>query len=231
VEGWVEAGIGSVVPGSPADEGGLQPGDRITAVAGIDVEGWFEFTNEIRSRPGERVEVTIVREGRELIRPITIDTEEEQGVQVGRMGVYQPVGALSYSQVPLTEAMVYGYRETVAVTGMILGFLRDLVTGGISPRSLGSIVTIGEASGQAAAAGVDSFLRFMALFSVNLAILNLLPIPVLDGGHLAFLLIEVYRGKELSFETRMRWSQVGFLILIGIMVLALSNDFVRLLGF
>jgi len=231
VEGWVEAGIGSVVPGSPADEGGLQPGDRVTAVAGIDVEGWFEFTNEIRSRPGERVEVTIVREGRELIRPITIDTEEEQGVQVGRMGVYQPVGALSYSPVPLTEAMIYGYRETVAVTGMILGFLRDLVTGGISPRSLGSIVTIGEASGQAAAAGVDSFLRFMALFSVNLAILNLLPIPVLDGGHLAFLLIEGVRGKALSFETKMRWSQIGFLIIMGIMLLALSNDFLRLLGF
>ena len=147
------------------------------------------------------------------------------------MGVYQPVGALSYAPVPLTEAMVYGYRETVAVTGMILGFLRDLVTGGISPRSLGSIVTIGEASGQAAAAGVDSFLRFMALFSVNLAILNLLPIPVLDGGHLAFLLIEGVRGREVSFETRMRWSNVGVLILVGIMVLALSNDFVRLLGF
>ena len=114
---------------------------------------------------------------------------------------------------------------------MILGFLRDLVTGGISPRSLGSIVTIGEASGQAAAAGVDSFLRFMALFSVNLAILNLLPIPVLDGGHLAFLLIEGVRGKALSFETKMRWSQVGFLIIMGIMVLALSNDFARLLGF
>jgi regulator of sigma E protease len=218
------------VPGSPADEGGLEPGDRVTAVAGIDVEGWFEFTSEIRSQPGERVEITLVREGREIIRAITIDAEEEQGVQVGRMGVYQPVGALSYSPVPLTEAMVYGYRETVAVTGMILGFLRDLVTGGISPRSLGSIVTIGEASGQAAAAGVDSFLRFMALFSVNLAILNLLPIPVLDGGHLAFLLIEGVRGRQLSFETKMRWSQVGFLILMGIMVMALGNDFLRLMG-
>jgi regulator of sigma E protease len=219
------------VPGSPADEGGLEPGDRVTAVAGIDVEGWFEFTSEIRSRPGERVEITIVRDGRELIRAITIDTEEEQGVQVGRMGVYPPVGALSYSPVPLTEAMVYGYRETVAVTGMILGFLGDLVTGSISPRSLGSIVTIGEASGQAAAAGVDSFLRFMALFSVNLAILNLLPIPVLDGGHLAFLLIEGVRGRQVSFETKMRWSQVGFLIIVGIMVLALSNDFLRVFGF
>ena len=71
----------------------------------------------------------------------------------------------------------------------------------------------------------------MALFSVNLAILNLLPIPVLDGGHLAFLLIEGVRGREVSFETRMRWSNVGVLIVVGIMVFALSNDFVRLLGF
>jgi len=227
----VEAGVGSVVPGSPADEGGLEPGDRVTAVAGIDVEGWFEFTSEIRSRPGERVEITLVREGREIIRPVTLDTEEEQGVQVGRMGVYQPVGALSYSPVPLTEAVVEGYGQTVLVTGMILGFLRDLVTGGVSPRSVGSILTIGELSGQAAAAGVASFLGFMALLSVNLAILNLLPIPVLDGGHLAFLVIEGVRGKALSFETKMRWSQVGFVIIMGIMVLALSNDFLRVLGF
>ena len=231
VEGWVEAGVGSVVPGSPADEGGLEPGDRVTAVAGIDVEGWFEFTSEIRSRPGERVEITLLREEREIIRAVTLDTEEEQGVQVGRMGVYQPVGALSYSPVPLTEAVVEGYGQTVLVTGMILGFLRDLVTGGVSPRSVGSILMIGEASGQAAAAGLDSFLSFMALFSVNLAILNLLPIPVLDGGHLAFLVIEGVRGKALSFETKMRWSQVGFVIIMGIMVLALSNDFLRVLGF
>ena len=231
VEGWVEAGVGSVVPGSPADEGGLEPGDRVTAVAGIDVEGWFEFTSEIRSRPGERVEITLLREEREIIRSVTLDTEEEQGVQVGRMGVTSPVGALSYSPVPLTEAVVYGYRQTVEVTGMMLGVLRGLVTGGVSPRSLGSIIMIGEASGQAAAAGLDSFLSFMALLSVNLAILNLLPIPVLDGGHLAFLVIEGVRGRQLSFETRMRWNQVGLLILVGIMVMALSNDFLRYFSF
>ena len=147
------------------------------------------------------------------------------------MGVTSPVGALSYSPVPLTEAVVYGYRQTVEVTGMMLGVLRGLVTGGISPRSLGSIIMIGEVSGQAAAAGLDSFLSFMALLSVNLAILNLLPIPVLDGGHLAFLLIEGVRGRQLSFETRMRWNQVGLLILVGIMVMALSNDVLRVLGF
>ena len=231
VESWAEAGVGSVIPGSPADKAGVESGDRVTAVGGTAVENWFEFTREIESRPGERVEITLVREGREIVRAVILDAEEEDGVRVGKMGVYQSVGAVSYSLVPLNEAVVYGYRETVAVTGMILGFLGDLVTGGISPRSLGSIVTIGQASGQAAAAGVDSFLRFMALFSVNLAILNLLPIPILDGGHLAFLVIEGVRGKALSFETKMRWSQVGFVIIMGIMVLALSNDFLRVLGF
>jgi regulator of sigma E protease len=105
------------------------------------------------------------------------------------------------------------------------------VTFDISPRSVGSIVTIGEASGQAAAAGLDTFLRFMALFSVNLAVLNLLPIPVLDGGHLVFLAIEAIRGgRALSIEQRLKWSNVGFLIIVGIMLWALSNDFLRLLG-
>jgi regulator of sigma E protease len=118
----------------------------------------------------------------------------------------------------------------VITTRLILGFLRDLVTGGVSPRNVGSIVTIGEASGQAADQGLDVFLSFMALFSVNLAILNLLPIPVLDGGHLVFLAIEAVRGRALSVEQRMRFSQVGFFVIIGIMLWALSNDFMRLFG-
>ncbi|MBT8402557.1 MAG: site-2 protease family protein, partial [Gemmatimonadetes bacterium] len=122
------------------------------------------------------------------------------------------------------------WDQTIAVTGMILGFLRDLVTGGVSPRSMGSIVTIGEASGQAASMGMDVFLNFMALFSINLAVLNLLPIPVLDGGHLLFLAIEAVRGRALSIEQRLRWSNVGFLIVMGIMIWALGNDFLRLFG-
>ena len=129
------------------------------------------------------------------------------------------------------RAVVTGYRETVVVTGVILGFLKDLVTGGISPRSVGSVLTIGEASGQAAEAGLETFLSFMALFSVNLAVLNLLPIPVLDGGHLVFLAIEAIRGgRALSVEQRLKWSNVGFFVIVGIMLWALSNDVLRLFG-
>ena len=233
---WIDAGVGDVNPGSPADKAGLEAGDRIVSVSGTEVGNWYEFVEEIQNRPGERVELVVSREGREIVRAVTLDSEEERAVDgtvamVGKVGIYHALGEISYSPVSFGSAVVRGYQETVAVTGLILGFLGDLVTGGISPRSVGSIVTIGQASGQAAAAGMDMFLRFMALFSVNLAVLNLLPIPVLDGGHLMFLLIEAVRGgRGLTLEQRLKWSNVGFLMVVGIMLWALSNDFLRLLG-
>ncbi|HSH75232.1 MAG TPA: RIP metalloprotease RseP [Longimicrobiales bacterium] len=232
---WMEATILTILPGSPAEEAGLEPGDRITAVDGVSVENWWDLVREIESRPGERVDISLTRSGVELVAAISIDSEEERrdgaNVLVGKIGIGRANPEMIYAEASLGEAVVHGYRETVAVTGLILGFLGDLVTGGISPRSVGSIVTIGEASGQAAEAGFEQFLRFMALFSVNLAILNMLPIPVLDGGHLVFLAIEAVRGgRGLTVQQRLAWSNVGFLIIVGIMLWALGNDFLRLLG-
>ena len=233
---WIEAGVGFVDPGSPAARAGLEAGDRILAVNGTPTENWSAILDQIQTRPGERVEITIERDGRELMRAVTlasVEREEPDGttIMVGQAGIRAPAVDLVYEKVSLGAAVVTGYEETVAVTGLILGFLRDLVTGGISPRSVGSIVTIGEASGQAAEAGFDVFLGFMALFSINLAVLNLLPIPVLDGGHLLFLAIEAVRGgRGLTIEQRLKLSNVGFVIIVGIMIWALSNDFLRLLG-
>ncbi|MEM7417103.1 MAG: RIP metalloprotease RseP [Gemmatimonadota bacterium] len=233
---WREAGVGFTDPGSPAARGGIEAGDRIVAVDGEPTENWWTFVQVIEARPGERVDLTVDRDGSELIRSVTLDvTEEEQPdgsvLEIGRVGIGPAGVEMSYTPVSLGAAIQTGYDETVFVTGLILGFLRDLVTLNISPRSVGSIVTIGEASGQAAAAGLDTFLRFMALFSVNLAVLNMLPIPVLDGGHLLFIAIEAIRGgRPLSVEQRLRWSNVGFLVIVGIMVWALGNDFLRLLG-
>lgn len=232
---WIEAGAGSVVPGSPAEQAGLEAGDRIVSVGGAPTESWWDLVREIEGRPGQRVELTLSRDGRELVRAVNVAAEEEvrdgATVAVGKIGVGPPNSEMTYTRASIGDALVHGYRETVAVTGLILGFLKDLVTGGISPRSVGSIVTIGEASGQAAEAGFEVFLRFMALFSVNLAVLNLLPIPVLDGGHLLFLGIEAVRGgRGLTAQQRLAWSNVGFIIIVGIMLWALSNDFLRLVG-
>lgn len=235
VRSWIDAGVGAVTPGSPADKAGLEAGDRIVSIDGVPVRSWYEFVDEVEARPGKRVELAVERDGRSLVRVLTLDAEratrpDGTPIEVGKIGIYQPVDAIKYRDASLPEALTAGAQETVAVTGMILGFLRDLVTGGVSPRSMGSIVTIGEASGQAAAAGVDTFLRFMALFSVNLAILNMLPIPVLDGGHLVFLAIEAVRRRPVSVEQRLRWSNLGVLVVMGIMLWALSNDILRLLG-
>jgi regulator of sigma E protease len=237
VQPWADAVVGDVEPGSPAERGGVEQGDQIRTVDGVPIRGWFDFLDAIQARPGERVELGLLRDGREITRFVMLDSQEAKDpvtgetVTLGRVGIWQPPDEFFYTKVGVREAMVVGYRETEAVTEMILAFLRDLVTGHVSARSVGSIVTIGEASGQAASQGLDIFLRFMALFSVNLAVLNLLPIPVLDGGHLLFLAIEALRGgRGLSVEQRLRWSQVGFVVLLGIMAWALSNDFMRLFG-
>lgn len=233
---WIEAGVGYTNPGSPAAQAGLEEGDRIVAVDGEPTLNWWGFVSQVEDRPGERVTLTIDRGGSEITRAVTLDSVERENAdgtvrQVGQVGIGPPALEMNYERVPLMAAFQTGYDDTVYMTGVIVGFLRDLVTLNVSPRSVGSIVTIGEATGQAAAAGFDVYLRFMALFSVNLAVLNLLPIPVLDGGHLVFLAIEAIRGgRALSVEQRLRWSNVGFLVIVGIMLWALGNDFLRLFG-
>ena len=232
---WVEAGVGVVGPGSPAEEGGLKAGDRLVAVDGEPVSSWFQFVDLIAARPGKRVEVTVSRDRHTLIRAVTLGAEETTRpdgsvAAVGKIGISPPPGGITYQHVSFRTSIALGYRETAVVTGSVLGFLGDILTGAISPRALGSIVTIGEASGQAAAAGLRSLLLFMALFSTQLAIFNLLPIPVLDGGHLLFLTVEAVRGCPLSLEQQVRWDKVGFTVVVGILLWALSNDFLRVLG-
>jgi regulator of sigma E protease len=232
---WTDPEIAFVHPGTPADRAGFRRGDRIAEVDGEPIVVWTDFQAMIEARPERETAVAVERDGARLVLSVTPDAvhgirPDGEERTVGQIGV-QPAGpGVAYSPVPPLQAVRVGWDETVFVTGFILGFLRDLVTGQVSARNLGSIVTIGEASGQAAAEGIPVFLSFMALFSINLAILNLLPIPVLDGGHLVFLTIEAVRGRPVSVEQRLRWSQVGFVILIGIMALALGNDFLRLFG-
>ena len=231
---WLEAVVEGVDPGMPAARAGLRPGDRVLAVDGLAVENWASFRREIMRRPGRTVALRVARDGALMEIAVPLAAREERGPEgeirtVGQAGVV-PAADPVYVPVPLARAVVIGYQETVGTTLMILGFLGDLVTGSVSPRNVGSIVTIGTLSGQAAEAGLQTFLRFMALFSVNLAILNLLPIPILDGGHLVFLGIEAVRGRALSLDQRLRWSRVGFLVIMGIMVWALSNDILRVLG-
>jgi regulator of sigma E protease len=124
--------------------------------------------------------------------------------------------------------LVQGARETAGAAGDVWFAVKGLITGKISPKALGGPIQIGQLSGQVARMGIDRFLTFMAFFSVNLAILNLLPIPVLDGGHLLFLIIEGVARRPLSLKVRLRLSQMGMVFLIGLMLYAVTNDLMRI---
>jgi regulator of sigma E protease len=148
--------------------------------------------------------------------------------------VYGAIGAgqdppTVHEREPLGRAVVSGAQETWARALVVVGFVRGLVLRETSVRDVGGLLTVGQISGQVARLGLDWFLTFLAFFSVNLAVLNLLPIPILDGGQLMFLIAEAVRRKPLSLKLRMVLTQVGFVVLLAIMILALTNDALRIL--
>lgn len=230
LDSWIDPIIGGVEQGSPADDAAIESGDRVTSVAGAPVASWSDLLREIGARPGERVEIGLARDGTELLRVAELDAIEGEGGERGRLGVTSVLPETVNVRFGPAEAAAFGVNRTVLDTRRILAFLGDLVTLNVSPRDVGSIGTIAVVSGRAAAEGMAAFLSFMALFSINLAVLNMLPIPVLDGGHMVFLGLELVRGQKLTVAQRVRWSQVGLVVVVGIMVWALGNDLLRFLG-
>jgi regulator of sigma E protease len=226
--------IGSVVANTPAQQSGLRAGDRILTVNGNSVESWQHFVADVEQSPGQPLTLEVLRNQERLTINVTPESRDLRGqVTYGRLGVYprdRPESRLPREKPGFAGAVAYGFSETWSVIALTVDFLGDLFTGGASPRSVGGPIQIGQLSGQVARMGMEAFLSFMALFSVNLAVLNLLPIPVLDGGHLMFLAVEAIRGRALSLEQRMRLSQVGFVIVLAIMVWAVANDVLRLFG-
>lgn len=227
--------IGGVTEGSPAEEAGLLPGDLITSVDGREVDLWLEFRAIVSQRPGEEVTLGVLREGQgvELLsrieRAVTVDSLSGDTLVHGQIGVYLDTLNVHRALGP-GGSLAAGTRQTFELTWLILRFVGRLITGAESARDIGGPILIGQLSGQAARAGVLALIYFMAFLSVNLAVLNLLPIPILDGGHLVFLAVEAVRGRALSLQTRARLSQVGFLLILAIMVWAITSDVLRAVG-
>lgn len=225
--------VGGVVEGSPAAQAGLRAGDRIVAAAGTPIRYWQDLVHAVQPHVGTPILLLVQRNGATV--PITATPKASPDTLPG--GTIRTVGRLGMVPVlpepvrpSVGGAIVHGARETWSIIGLVVGFLRDLVTGHQSPRSLGGPILIGQLSGEVARAGLEQFLKFMALFSINLAVLNLLPIPVLDGGHLLFIGIEAVRGRALTLQQRSRLMQVGFVLVVALMVWAVANDVLRLFG-
>lgn len=235
-EGIVEPIVGDLEPGFPAASAGFERGDVIVALDGRRIRNWDEVSQYVSMRPETRMEITLDREGREVEiqatpRKVVLYNElVRDSVDVGVLGITVWMER-AQRDLTVTESVVAGWHRTGLWTLEIFTFLKRLVTGQGSAKELGGPIVIGQLSGAAARQGVTAFLNFMAIISVNLAVLNLLPIPVLDGGHLVFLFAEAARGgRPVSPQNRLRWTQVGLILVMGLMVLAFANDIMRLVG-
>jgi regulator of sigma E protease len=226
--------VGQLMPGRPGDRAGLQPGDTVLAVDGQPIAQWYDLWERIRQSAGREMALSIGRASGHLEVRVTPESDQETGPDgaartVGRIGVYVRTESRS-EPFTLLGAVAAGGSATLAASTQIVRTVRGLLSGRIDKKEVGGPIMIGQLAAQQAKQGLDAFLGFMALISVNLAVLNLLPIPVLDGGQLLFLIAEGVIGRPLSLKIRERLTLVG-LILIGLlMVLAFSNDIGRLLG-
>ena len=223
--------IDYIVPDQPAYNAGLQVGDSFIAIEGANVESWYEAVGQIEKYPNETITISFNRQGETLNKQVTLGARPD--LTSGR--VDREVGALGISknQVPvelnLTESLVYGLNETKWAMTLMTSSLKMIFQGNVSRDEVGSVIMIGDMAGQAAQAGLVPFLFLMALISVNLAYINILPIPGLDGGHIALILVESLLGRKLSVKTRIRIQSVGMFILLSLMVFLLLNDIIRVL--
>lgn len=225
--------VGEVRPGFPAAEAGLQPGDRVAALDGQPIETWDELAEAISGRAGEAITLTIERGGSRLDVSVTPRAEVERDAlgnetRVGRIGIATATAQV-YEPLDPLAALGRGLATTWDVTVLTALSFWKLVTGTIPARNVGSVVQITVAAGQQAQQGFVPYARFVALISINLAILNLLPIPMLDGGHLLFFAIEAVLGRPLSARKREVAQRVGLALLLLVMGFALFNDLARFL--
>lgn len=225
--------VGEVQPGMPAAEAGLQPRDRIAALNGQPLETWDELAESISTRPGEPVTLTVERGGSRMdvtVTPRAVKERDPLGneTQVGRIGIARGTTQTFLRSDPLS-ALGKGVARTWDVTALTAVSIWKLVSGAIPASNIGGPLQIGMAAGQQAQQGFVSYAFFVALISVNLAILNLLPVPMLDGGHLLFFAIEAVLGRPLSVRKREIAQQIGLALLMLLMVFALFNDISRLL--
>ena len=215
----VQTEIGEVLPGGAAEEAGLEPGDKIVSVENEEVESWERIVQLINENPEQEIELTIERNGD--IREVNVVPEEDPQTGVGQIGISNLVDAGIFT------ALAEGTRQTVWFTGMILVSLVEMVTGQVEPDVAGPVGIV-HMIGEVAEMGLVNLATFAAFLSINLGLLNLLPIPALDGSRLLFILVEFVRGRPVDPVKEGFVHFIGFAILIMLMIIIAYQDLLRL---
>jgi len=227
--------LAAVGEDSPAQRAGLLVADKLIAVAGKETADWQSFSNQIKLFPAQEVLITISRRGQQLSLPVTPDAIERSGKLIGYLGVGPKIDAwpdnllidLSYGPI---DAITESAKRTWNLTTLTFGMIGKLIVGDVSVKNLSGPIGIAQGAGSSAGHGFVYFLGFLALISINLGIINLLPLPVLDGGHLLYYLIELFTGKEVPEKVQEAGFKFGALALLMLMAIGLFNDFSRVLG-
>ncbi|HSG60190.1 MAG TPA: RIP metalloprotease RseP [Pseudomonadales bacterium] len=226
--------VGELTPNGPAEMAGLQRGDIILQADGVAMDDWETWVNYVRERPGQSVDIVVDRQGVVLdmqIQPAY--TRAEDGSEYGRVGMgllppTWPESMLRQMHYGPLGALVAAADRTWELSVFTLGSIEKMISGLISPKNLSGPITIAKVAGDSARSGVEAYLSFLALLSVSLGVLNLLPVPVLDGGHLLFYGIEWIKGSPVSERIQLLAYQFGIVVVISLMIFAFYNDIVRL---
>lgn len=228
--------LGEVVPGRVAQLAGLQAGDGLSRVDGVATPDWLSFANAIHGRPGMPTRIEVLRHGQPLTVSVIPEVTTSNGVSFGVIGVRPAEDRAAFQS--LIRSMHYGplaaMREAVSQTWsnvtLSLKMLGRMLMGQVSVKQLSGPVTMASFAGQSAQIGLQAYLVYLCLISVSLGVLNLLPIPILDGGHLLYYLAELLRGKPLPERVMELGQRVGGSLLVLLMAVALYNDLARAMG-
>ena len=229
--------IGGVEKGSPADKAGLKTGDKLTAADGKPITSWQEWANLTRQSPGRKIALTYERDGQARTADIRPDTvERSDKTLIGRVGLLPQSDKAWDRQIrrnyrpSVVHAFGMGWEKTVSYSWTTVKFFGKLISGNASASHISGPLTIADIAGQSAELGLQSYLKFLALVSISLGVLNLLPVPVLDGGHLVFYTAEWIRGKPLGERIQNIGLRFGLALMMLMMAIAFFNDITRLLG-
>ncbi len=227
--------MGSVSKDSPAAEAGLKKDDIILSINGEDTADWLAVSELIKNSNGAPVVLSIKR-GEDILTltgtPKEDDIKNLFGEVVGKkyqLGIGAPTPRMYFEEIPISEAFLGGFQQTGFYIVLTIEFLVKMIQGIVPTSELGGPIAIAQIAGKQFEAGVFNFFMFTGLISVNLAILNFLPIPILDGGHLFFYLMEGIRRKPMSIKTQEMLQQIGLMLLISLMIFVFYNDIIRVI--